>query len=205
MQLRVFSFLIDDNQQTDPPALCSWKRTTRSALFYVRTYPRKGCDCGVKNRGWGWKSGQKIPHQGKKRPIRAICAKSGQKCSRIGPKKIHNAKLARDHICSRWTENAETQDRGAKTFNNSQRQQRGRREKPQGQRANEENGGDRANLAKGLPAELTKQLQHFESGGSGSEDESLLGFEYVGVATEVSSPTESNSKAELDSSGCSVS
>ena len=115
------------------------------------------------------------------------------------------AKLARDHIRSRWTENAETQDRGAKTFNNGQRQQRGRREDPQGQRANEDNGGHSANLAKGLPSELTKQLEHCDSGGSASENESLFGFEYAGVATEVLSPTDSNGKAVLDSSDGSVS
>ena len=50
---------------------------------------KKGCDVGGKNRGWGWYSGQNETHLGKKRPIWAISAKSGQKFSRIGKKFNH--------------------------------------------------------------------------------------------------------------------
>ena len=46
---------------------------------YVGTYPQKGlCDCRVKNRGWGWNSGQKeTPSRQKETP-------SGQFVQKVG-------------------------------------------------------------------------------------------------------------------------
>ena len=54
--------------------------------FYVRTYLRKGCvseEQGLGVEVWA----KRDPIWAKTDPIWAICAKSGQKCSRIGPKK----------------------------------------------------------------------------------------------------------------------
>ena len=49
--------------------------------------PKRVCDGGVKNRGWGWKSGQKRPDLGKKRPHRAIVRKACKIALEWGQKK----------------------------------------------------------------------------------------------------------------------
>ena len=74
-------------------------------MFYVRTYPRKGCvtaelKTGVGGGNLGKKktpSAQKeTPSEG---PIWAICTKSGQKCTRIGGKKIHHTGILDNKLC----------------------------------------------------------------------------------------------------------
>ena len=46
------------------------------------------CDCWVKNRGWGWYSGQNEILSGQDEWV--ICMKNGQKCSRIGKKTFNH-------------------------------------------------------------------------------------------------------------------
>ena len=55
-------------------------------FMYVHI-PKRVCDGGVKNRGWGWKSGQKRPDLGKKRPHRAIVRKACKIALEWGQKK----------------------------------------------------------------------------------------------------------------------
>ena len=59
-------------------------------VFCVCTFPRKGFVTALAEQGLVVVTGvlgKLRPHQGKMRPIWAICMKSGQKCSRIGQKK----------------------------------------------------------------------------------------------------------------------
>ena len=59
---------------------------------HIQSHPERG-DSRVKNRGWGWYSGQNeipISHLGKMRPIWAICMKRGQKCPRTGKNKFNH-------------------------------------------------------------------------------------------------------------------